>query len=177
MCKGLQKPSFEIAVTMFNHSDHQGKTHDEAHRRLRIAVYESLHIVEFDLAKKQHIAASSEKSIDTTKQIGDFRHGIVRRERSGRKAKKASGRDLFFAQLLLKLLNSRSQQLHVNLRVRWIPVAKVSRRKHEGFLVQSFSRRNRGALGWEKCSLGESSLHETCQQATAIPTLECRAAK
>src|SRR5271170_5419417 len=119
-CERLQKPSFEISVNALQRLNHQGKTNGEAHRRLSVAADESLHVVELALAKKQHISACGEKSIDTTKQIGDLRRRIVRHERSSRKAKKASGRDLGFAQLLLKLLNSRGQQSHVNLGVRWI---------------------------------------------------------
>ena len=41
-CKRLQKSPFEIAVNAIKRLNHQGKTNDEAHRRLRIAVYESL---------------------------------------------------------------------------------------------------------------------------------------
>ena len=102
---------------------------------------------------------------------------FVRRERSSCKAKKAGGRRVCFAQLILKLLNTRSQQSHVNLRVSRIPVAKVSRRKHHSFLVESLGRRNRGALGGEIYSLGESCRHQVGQQGTTIPTLECRPAK
>src|SRR5580700_9320538 len=116
-CKCLQKSPFEIAVNAINRLNHQGKTNGEAHRRLRVAVYESLHIVELALAKKQHITAGSEKSVDATKQVGHFRHRIGRRERSSRQAKKAGGRNLCVAELLLKLLNSRVQQSDVNLRV------------------------------------------------------------
>jgi len=32
--------------------------------------------------KKQHVAASGEKRIDTTKQVGNFRDWFFRRERS-----------------------------------------------------------------------------------------------
>src|SRR5580700_3035421 len=159
-CKCLQKPAFEIAVNALKRLNHQGKTNDEAHRRLRVAVYQSLHIVELALAKKQHIAASSEKSIDTTKQIGDLRHRFVPRERSSRQAKKASRCRFCFTQLLLKLLNSRAQQSHVNLRVSWIPVAKISRGKHYRLLVENLGRGNCGALRGEKYSLGESSTHQ-----------------
>src|SRR5271155_2219428 len=93
-CERLQKPSFEIAVNALQRLNHQGKTKGEAHRRLSVAADESLHIVELALAKKQNISAGSEKSIDTTKQIGDLRRRIARDERSSREAKKTSGRDL-----------------------------------------------------------------------------------
>src|SRR5437879_2184947 len=82
--EGLQTSAFEIAVSVFRRSNHQGKTGDEAHRRLSISmpVYESCHVVELDLAEKQYVAASSEKRIDATKQVGNFRRWFVRRERS-----------------------------------------------------------------------------------------------
>src|ERR1700720_1114591 len=53
-CEGLQTSAFEIAVSVFRRSNHQGKTHDETHRRLGMPVYESGHVVELDLAGKQH---------------------------------------------------------------------------------------------------------------------------
>ena len=81
-CESLQKSAFEIAVNVFKRSNHQGKTCDEAHRRLRMAVYESGHVVELGFTKKQHVAASGEKRIDATKQVGNFRGWFVRRERS-----------------------------------------------------------------------------------------------
>src|SRR5271169_1159944 len=81
-CEGLQKSAFEIAVNIFKRTNHQGKTCDEAHRRLRMAVYESCHVVELGFTKKKHIAANGAKRIDTTKQVGNFRRWFVRRERS-----------------------------------------------------------------------------------------------
>src|SRR6266849_689663 len=80
--EGLKTTAFEIAVNVFKRSNHQGKTCDEAHRRLRMAVYESCHVVELALTKKQHVAASGEKRIDAMKQVGNFRGWFVRRERS-----------------------------------------------------------------------------------------------
>src|SRR6266852_2198964 len=44
--EGLQTSAFEIAVSVFRRSYHQRKTHREAHRRLRMAVYESCHVIE-----------------------------------------------------------------------------------------------------------------------------------
>src|SRR5258705_3263058 len=55
--KGLQTSAFKIAVNVFRRSNHQRKTCDEAYRSLRMAVYESRHVVELDLAKKKHVAA------------------------------------------------------------------------------------------------------------------------
>src|ERR1700692_3356590 len=52
-CESLQKSAFEIAVNVFKRSNHQGKTCDEAYRRLRMAVYESCHVVALGFAKKQ----------------------------------------------------------------------------------------------------------------------------
>jgi hypothetical protein len=49
----------------------------------------------------------------------------------------------------LKLLNTRSQQPRVNLRVNCIRVAKISRCKHDSFLVEDLGRGNRRALGGE----------------------------
>jgi hypothetical protein len=89
--KGLQTSAFEIVVNVFRCSNHQGKTCDEAHGRARMAVYESCHVVELGLTKKQHIAAGGEKRIDATKQVGNFRGWVVRRERSNRQAKKPAG--------------------------------------------------------------------------------------
>src|ERR1700680_545472 len=53
-CEGLQKSAFEIAVNVFKRSNHQGKTCDEAHRRVRMAIYASGHVVELGSTKKQH---------------------------------------------------------------------------------------------------------------------------
>ena len=47
-----------------------------------MAVYESGHVVELGFTKKQHVAASGEKRIDATKQVGNFRSWFVQRERS-----------------------------------------------------------------------------------------------
>src|ERR1700692_3669432 len=81
-CEGLQKFAFEIAVNVFKRSNHQGKTSDEAYRRLGMAVYESGHVVELGFTKKRHASSSGEKRIDATKQVGNFRGWFVRRERS-----------------------------------------------------------------------------------------------
>src|SRR5882762_863760 len=158
--EGLQTSAFEIAVSVFRRSNHQGKTGNEAHRRLGMAVYESCHVVELDLAKKQHVAACREQRIDATKQVGNFRRWFVRRERSNCQAKKTSGDRVCFAKFLLKLLNTRSQQPRVNLRVNWIRVAKISRCKHDSFLVEDLGRGNRRALGGEKYSLCESRTYQ-----------------
>src|SRR5271169_6570976 len=107
--KGFQKSSFEVAVNVGKCSNRQGKSCDEAHRRLRIAVYQSCHIVQLGLSKKQHIAASSKQSSDAARQVGDHRHRFARRERSSRQTKKSSRRQLCFAQFLPQLLDSRGQ--------------------------------------------------------------------
>src|SRR6266550_6772729 len=78
----LQTSAFEIAINVFKRSNHKGKTCDEPHRRLRMAIYESCHVVELGSTKKQHVAASGEKRIDATKQFENFRGWFVRRERS-----------------------------------------------------------------------------------------------
>jgi len=139
-CECFQTSAFEIAVSVFRRPNHEGKTGDEAHRRFRMPVYESCHVVELDFAKKQHGAASSEKRIDATKQVGNFRRWFVRRERSNCQAKKTGGDGVCFAKFLLKLLNTRSQQPRVNLRVNFIRVAKISRCKHNSFLVEDLGR-------------------------------------
>ena len=59
--------SFEIAVNVFKGSNHQGKTCNETHRRLRMPVYESRHMVELGSTEKQYVAAGGEKRIDATK--------------------------------------------------------------------------------------------------------------
>src|SRR6267154_4650696 len=80
--ESLQTAAFKIAVSIFRRPNHQGKTRDEAHRRVRMAVYESCHVVELDLTKKQHVAASGEKRVDATKQVGNLRGWFVRPEGS-----------------------------------------------------------------------------------------------
>jgi hypothetical protein len=90
-------------------------------------VYESCNVVELDLAKKQHVAASGEKRIDAAKQVGNLRGWFIRLERSNCQAKKTGGGRFRFAKFLPKLLNGRSQQARVNLRVNCIGVAKISR--------------------------------------------------
>src|SRR5579862_6061457 len=102
----LQASAFEIAVSAFRCSNHQGKTRDEAHRRLGMPVYKSCHMVELELAKKKHVAAGGEKRIDATKQVGDFRHWLVRREGSNCQAKKTNGDGVCLAKFLLKLMNT-----------------------------------------------------------------------
>src|ERR1700680_310500 len=119
-CESLQKSAFEIAVNLFKRSNQQGKTCDEAYWRLRMAVYESCHVVQLWFTKEQHVAASGEKRIDATKQVGNFRGWFVRRDRSKGQAKKTSGRRFCFAQVPLKLLNCRSQQSQINVRVNGI---------------------------------------------------------
>src|SRR6266481_1795817 len=176
-CECFQTSAFEITVSVLRRPNHQGKTGDEAHRRFRMSVYESCHVVELDFAKKQHGAASSEKRIDATKQVGNFRRWFVRRERSNCQAKKTSGDGVCFAKFLLKLLNTRSQQPCVNLRVNCIRVAKISRCEHHGLIVEDLGRGNEGALGGKKYSLCESCTHQVHHQGTAIPTLECWPAK
>src|SRR5439155_18424083 len=103
--EGLQTPAFKIAVNVLKGSNHQRKTCNEAHRRVRMAVYESCHVIELGLTKKQYVAASSEKCVDATKQVRNLRGWFVRRERSNCQAKKTSGDGVCFAKFLLKLLN------------------------------------------------------------------------
>src|SRR5438445_9165011 len=92
--QSLQTSTFKIAVRVFRCSDHQRKTDDETYGRLRMAVYQSCHVEELGLAKKQHVAASGEKRIDATKQVRNFGGWVVWRERSNRHANKASERRL-----------------------------------------------------------------------------------
>ena len=63
----LQKSAFEIAVSVFKRSNHQGKTSDDAYRLLRMAVYQSCHVVELGFAKKQHVPAGGKKRFDAAK--------------------------------------------------------------------------------------------------------------
>src|SRR5580700_4585235 len=51
-CERFQTSAFEIAISVFRRSNHQGKASDEAHRRLGMPVYERCHVVKLDLAKK-----------------------------------------------------------------------------------------------------------------------------
>ncbi len=91
--QGLQTSTFKIAVRVFRRSDHQRKTDDETYGRLRMAVYQSCHVEELGLAKKQHVPASGQKRIDATKQVRNFGGWLVWRERSNRQAKKPVGVD------------------------------------------------------------------------------------
>src|SRR5882724_7221106 len=102
--EGLQASAFQILVSVFRRSNHQGKAHNETHRRLRMPVYESRHVVELGLAKKQHVAASGKKRIDAAKQVGDFWSRFARQKRSNCQAKKTGGGRARFAKFLLKLL-------------------------------------------------------------------------
>src|SRR4029077_17822407 len=130
--EGLQTAAFEIAVKIFKCSNEQGKTYDESHRRFGMAVDESGHVVELALAKKEHVTACGEKGLDATQQPGDVRRRLVADKRRNSQAEKTGGRRVPFAHLIPKLLNSGSQQARVNLRVRLIHVAEVSRRKYDG---------------------------------------------
>src|SRR5258705_10332507 len=107
--EGLQTSAFEMAIDVFKRSNHKGKTCDKPHRRLRMAIYESGHVVELGSTKKQHVPASGEKRIDATKQFENFRGRFVRREWSNCQAKKTNGRRHRFAKVLPKFLNTRSQ--------------------------------------------------------------------
>jgi hypothetical protein len=129
-------------------------------------------MVELALAKKQYVAASGEKGLDAAKQAGDVRRRFVGRERSSREAEKASGRRLCFAQVIAKLLNAGSQQSRVDLRVSGIQVAKVTGRKHDGFLVESLAWGNVGALGSKKYSFSESCRYQVGQEGMTVPSLE-----
>jgi hypothetical protein len=80
--EGLQTSAFEIAINVFKRPNHKGKACDEPDRRIRMAIYESSHVVEFWSTKKQHVAASGEKRINATKQVGNLRGWFVRSERS-----------------------------------------------------------------------------------------------
>src|SRR5580658_8521909 len=122
--EGPQTVAFETPIRVFKRANDQGKADDEAHRRCRIAVDERRHMIELALAKKQHVAASGEKSVDAAKQVRDLRSQFVRPERSSCQAKEASGRRVRFAQFTPNLLNAGSQQPRVNLRVRGIEMAK-----------------------------------------------------
>jgi hypothetical protein len=48
----------------------------------------------------------------------------------------------------------------MNLGVNWIGVAKISRCKHDGFLVENLGRGNGGALAGEKYGLCEPRTHQ-----------------
>src|SRR5947207_14645943 len=72
-CECFQTSTFEIAVSLFRRSNHQGKSGDEAHRRLGMTVSERCHMAELDLAKKQHVAAGDEKRGERTNQVANFR--------------------------------------------------------------------------------------------------------
>src|SRR5580704_4776579 len=175
--ESLQKFAFEIDVDVFKRSNHHGETSHEAYWLLGMAVYESCHLVELGFTKEQHVAASGEKRINATKQIGNFRGWFIRCERSDGDAEKTSGCRFGFPKVSLKLLNCRIQQLQMNVGVSGFGVAEVSRCKHNGFLVENLGGWNSGALGWEKYRLCESITNQLRQQSTVIPTLECRPAK
>src|SRR5450755_2076407 len=154
--KGPQTVAFETPIRVFKRANDQGKADDEAHRRCGIAVDEGGHMIELALAKKQHVAASGEKGVDAAKQVRDLRSRFVRRERGSCQAIEASRRGVRLTQFIPILLNTRSQQSRVNLRVRGIDVAKVSGCQHDGFLVESLVRGNSRTLGREKYDVGKS---------------------
>ena len=101
--EGLETAASEIAVRVFKRSNDQGKADNEAHRRLRMAVYESGHVVKLGLAKKQHVAASGEKSVNAAKQSRDVWRRFVGRGRCSREAEKTSGRRVGFTQFIPNL--------------------------------------------------------------------------
>src|ERR1700731_3244522 len=107
--QSLQKPPFEIAVNVLKCSNHQGNTCDETYRSLRMAVYESRHVVELGPAKKQHVAAGGEKGIDATKQVRNLRSWLFRNGRSNCQAKETGRRRSAFAKVSQQLLNCRIQ--------------------------------------------------------------------
>src|SRR5260370_42642896 len=80
--EGLQTSSFEIAINVFKRSNHKRKTCDESHRRVRMAVYESWHVVELGLTKKQYVAASSENCIESEQQHRNLPGSFVLNEPS-----------------------------------------------------------------------------------------------
>ncbi len=123
-------------------------------------VYESCYVVELGLTKKQHVAANGEQRIDAAKQVGNFRSRFVRRERSNCQAKKTGDHRFRYTKFLPKLLHGRSQQPGVNLRVNCIRVAKISRCKHHGLIVEGLGRGNIGPLEGETYSLGKSGTHQ-----------------
>src|SRR5215472_314987 len=65
----------------------------------------------------------------------------------------------------------------MNLSTNGVHMAEVSWREHDGLLVQKLRGRNRGACRGKKHSLGESGVHEVCQERGAIPASERGAAK
>jgi hypothetical protein len=65
----------------------------------------------------------------------------------------------------------------MNLPESGIHVTVVPWREHNGFLVQDLRGRNTGACRGEEHSLGESCVHEVCQQCGVIPAGKRRTAK
>src|SRR5580693_8179003 len=76
------------------------------------------------------------------KQPSHVRSRLLGGERSNGQAEKTGGRRVPLTQLIPKLLNTGSQQSRVNLRVRLVHVAEVSRREHDRFLVESLRWRH-----------------------------------
>src|SRR5437879_4097535 len=58
----LQASTFEIAVSVFRRSNHQGKTGYEAYRRLGVPVYESCHEVESSTWRKSSTSPPAARS-------------------------------------------------------------------------------------------------------------------
>src|SRR5229473_1501914 len=56
-CEGLQTSAFQTAVNVFKRSNHQGKTCDEAHRRLRVSVYGRARVDEKAARRRQRRGA------------------------------------------------------------------------------------------------------------------------
>src|ERR1700761_510789 len=65
----------------------------------------------------------------------------------------------------------------MNLRVSGISMAEISWCKHNGFLIENLSRRDRIARSWKKYSLCETIADQLDEQSTAIPILKCWSAK
>src|SRR5580704_18770968 len=140
--EGLETATFEIAVKVFKRSNQKRETYNKSHGRLGIAIDEGRHVVQLGVPKQEHVAACSQKGIDAAQQSRYLRRRLVAHQRRNRQAEKTSGLGVPFAHLIPKLLNSGSQESRVNFCVRLIHVAEVSRRKHDGFLVESLRWRD-----------------------------------
>jgi hypothetical protein len=72
----------------------------------------------------------------------------------------------------VKLLNTRSEHLHVNLRMSGIDVSEVSGCEYDSSFVKGLSRGNGYSFGGEPNSFGQPRLHQARQERLVIPARE-----
>jgi hypothetical protein len=133
--EALKTASFQIAIGIVKRSDEKRKPRDKSQGCFCVAVNQAGHGVELTFMEEKHVTTTREKRINAAQQVGDFwslRCGI---HRSCREAKDPNRRRQGISQFNAKLVNTRSQNLHMNLRMSGIDMAEVSRREYDSFVV------------------------------------------